>query len=135
MISKLILASVLILFSIINMQSKEPNVQIKLKYFHATLRCHGCIVIEDNINNSLNSIYENELKDSTIVFNSLDFLEDENKHFQDDYKFDSQTLILSKFVNGKEVKWKNLDKIWDYSGDYEKFLKYIKNEVDKFLLK
>ena len=59
MISKLILASVLILFSIINMQSKEPNVQIKLKYFHATLRCHGCIVIEDNINVKIFLFYDN----------------------------------------------------------------------------
>jgi len=78
----------------------------------------GCLTIEENIKNSLNSLYSKELGDSSITMKSIDFLEKENEHFQDDYKFDAQTLILSKKVNGKEVKWVNLDKIWDYSGNY-----------------
>ncbi len=113
--------------------SGDNNVRIDIMYFHATVRCHGCLTIEANINNSVNSLYSNELKDSSFTLTSIDFLQPENEHFQDDYKFDAQTLIISKKVNGKEVKWKNLDKIWDFSSDYEKFRKYIEEEISNFI--
>lgn len=109
--------------------------RLEVLYFHATTRCEGCLAIESNITNSLNLLYSKELKDSSITFKSIDFQEEENERFMDKYKFDTQTLILSKKVNGKEVKWKNLDKIWDYSSDFEKFQSYIHKEADKLLKK
>jgi hypothetical protein len=117
--------------SIIFSQSK--NVRIDVMYFHATIRCQGCLTIEEFIKNSVGSLYAEQLKDSSITLKSIDFLQEENEHYQDDYKFDVQTLIISKKVNGKEVKWKNLDKIWDYSGDYDKFQKYIEEEINDYL--
>jgi hypothetical protein len=51
---------------------------------------------------------------------------------QDKYQFDSQTLIVSKKINGTEVKWINLDKMWDYLSKPEKFKKYIVKEIKKF---
>jgi hypothetical protein len=116
-----------------NIFAQNKNVRIDVMYFHATTRCHGCLTIEENINNSMKALYFKELKDSAITLVSIDFLQPENEHFQDDYKFESQTLIISKKVSGKEVKWKNLDKIWDYSGDYQKFQKYIEEEINKIL--
>ncbi|MFA6572404.1 MAG: nitrophenyl compound nitroreductase subunit ArsF family protein, partial [Bacteroidota bacterium] len=114
---------------------KEKKTQIDVMYFHATSRCQGCLTIEEFTKNSLNASFGKELEDSLLVLSSIDFLQAENEHFQDDYKFETQTLILSKKVNGKEVKWKNLDKIWDYSNDYQKFQKYIEKEVKKFIKK
>lgn len=57
----------------------------------------------------------------------------ENEHYSQKYNFDTQTLIVSKKIDGKETVWKNLDKIWDYSSNYSKFSKYIKNEINNFL--
>lgn len=116
-----------------NLFSQEKNVRIDVMYFHATMRCQGCLAIEENIKNSVNSLYAKELKDSSITLKSLDFLQPENEHFQEDYKFESQTLIISKKVNGKELKWVNLDMIWDYSADYAKFKGYLEEEVKKIL--
>ncbi|MCX6154958.1 MAG: nitrophenyl compound nitroreductase subunit ArsF family protein [Candidatus Kapabacteria bacterium] len=116
-----------------SINAQEKKVRIDVLYFHATTRCHGCLTIEEYIKNSMNAVFSIEMKDSLIVSSSIDFQQTENEHFQDDYKFESQTLILSKKVNGKEVKWKNLDKIWDYSSDYQKFQKYIEDEINKFI--
>lgn len=123
---------VVLIFST-SLNALETKVHIDVLYFHASLRCNGCITIEEFTQNSINSIFEKQLKDSTILIKSIDFQQLENEHFQDDYKFDTQTLIISKKINGKEVKWKNLDKIWDYSSSYKKFQKYIKEEINKFL--
>ena len=102
-------------------------------YFHATNRCQACLSIEEYTRKAITTFYEKQLKDSTLKFSSLDFLDAPNSHFQDEYKFESQTLIISKKVNNKEVKWKNLDKIWDYVSDFQKFQIYIKDEISQFL--
>ncbi len=122
-----------LLYSTMDILSVEKNVKIEVLYFHATMRCQGCLTIEENINNSVNSLFSKELRSGTMTLNSIDFLQPANEHYQNDYKFETQTLIISKKVNGKEVKWKNLDKIWDYANDYDKFKQYIKEEIKKFL--
>lgn len=127
--------TLLLLISIFNnLKALDQKVQIEVLYFHATTRCQGCITIEEFTKNSINTLFEKQLKDSTIIFKPIDFLQPENEHYRDDYKFEVQTLIISKKVNGKEVKWINLDKIWDYSGDYQKFQKYIEKEIKKLKL-
>jgi len=110
-------------------QNKEHT---DIIYFHATVRCEGCLRIEDFIQKSVHYAFEKELFDSSITLKSLDFLQPENEHFQNDYKFNVQSLILSKKINGKEVAWKNLDSIWDLDGDFGKFESYIEREIRNF---
>ena len=128
----LMLVSLIIPFPT-NMLAVEKKDRIDVIYFHATMRCQGCLTIEEYTTNSVKGLFDKQLKDGTITLSSIDFLQEENAHYQEDYKFESQTLILSKKVDGKEVKWKNLDKIWDYSSDFQKFQDYIKLEINKFL--
>ncbi len=118
--------------SITFVYSQNKSEVIEVLYFHATMRCQGCMTIEDFTQKSLNAKFQNEMKNSKIILKSIDFQQTENEHFAEQYKFESQELILSKKVDGKEVKWKKLDKIWDFSSNYAKYEKYIKKEIDKF---
>ena len=113
----------------------QDTIRYDVMYFHATVRCEGCLIIEDYIKNSVNSHFEQQLKDGTFTLSSIDFLDEKNEHYQDDYKFDVQTLIISKKINGREVSWKNLDLIWENSNNFEKFDKYIYEEMDSFINK
>ncbi len=112
--------------------SQNKSNVIEVLYFHATMRCNGCMTIEDFTQKSINTNFQNEMKNGKIILKSIDFQQTENEHFAEKYKFESQELILSKKVNGKEVKWKKLDKIWDFSSNYSKYEKYIKKEIEKF---
>lgn len=127
-----LLVALLMLISI-NAVAKQNNAKIEVLYFHATIRCEGCLSIEEKIKNTIDNYYPKEVKSGVLNLKSLDFLKPENQHFQDDYNFDAQTLIIRKVVNGKVVRWKNLDKIWDYNNDYNKFSKYVKKEIDKLI--
>lgn len=115
-----------------SIDKSNQNIRIDIMYFHATVRCEGCLRIEDFIQKSVHYAFEKELLDSSITLKSLDFLQPENEHFQNDYKFDVQSLILSKKINGKEVAWKNLDSIWDLESDFGKFEAYVEREVRNF---
>jgi hypothetical protein len=124
---------ILIISFVSTLNSRVENARYDVLYFHATMRCEGCLAIEEFTKNSLSALFDKQLKDSSLTFNSIDFMEEKNAHFQDDYKFEVQTLIISKKVDGKEIKWKNLDKIWDFNSDYQKFQKYIEDEITSFI--
>lgn len=125
----IILTILLTQFSFAN----DNKSKIDVLYFHATIRCHACLTIEEYTRSIVNTRYQKELQDSIITIQSIDFLEEGNEHFQDDYHIETQTLILSKKENGKEIKWKNLTKIWEYYHDFSKFEKYITEEINQFL--
>lgn len=131
--NKLSIYLLVLLFSISALMSKEQKVEIDVIYFHATARCQGCLKIEDFTFSSVNKNYEKELKNGLIKIQSIDFLEPENEKYQTKYGFDTQALIISKKVDGQEVEWKNLDKIWDYSDNFRKYEKYVKKEINKLL--
>jgi len=40
-----------------------------------------------------------------------------NFHYVKDYKLYTKSGIISEEVNGKEVRWGNLEKIWEYLRD------------------
>ncbi|MFA5147861.1 MAG: nitrophenyl compound nitroreductase subunit ArsF family protein [Candidatus Omnitrophota bacterium] len=87
-------------------------------YFHGTARCPTCHKLEQ---------YSKEaIGDGLKVINVE---EKENEHYIKDYQLYTKSLILSLVVNGKETKWKNLDKIWEYAGNKQKFIDYVKNEA------
>lgn len=126
-----ILSAIFLLFAG-NTFAKSNSQIIEVKYYHATLRCASCIQIEDFISKTLNLAYDKELKDSTLRFTSLDFMQPENEPMMEKYGFDTQALIITKVVDGKEVKFKNLDLIWDYLSDFAKFEKYVEDEIREF---
>jgi hypothetical protein len=56
-----------------------------------------------------------------------------NEHFTQDYQLYTKSLILSLVKDGKEIKSKNLTKIWDYVRNKQKFFDYVNEEVNNFL--
>jgi hypothetical protein len=59
--------------------------------------------------------------------------EEENKHFINDYKLVTKSIIVSINDNGKEVKWKNLPYIWTTIKKKAKFEEYILKEIQEYL--
>jgi hypothetical protein len=41
--------------------------------------------------------------------------------------------VLSLVKDGKEIKFQNLAKVWEYVGNKEKFSDYVKAEVTNYL--
>ena len=77
--------------------------------------------------------FAEEIKNGKLVFKALNTDEKENKHFLKEYNLFTKAVILSKISNGKEVRSKNLQKIWHLVRDEFKYKDYIVNEVTAFL--
>lgn len=112
-------------------QKKEGR--IVAFYFHTTYRCATCLKIENLSRQTIENYFSKEMKDGKIVFMPVNIEEKENRHYVDDYQLYTKSLIFSIFKDGKEVKWKNLDKVWLKVRNEEDFQKYLKEEMESFL--
>ncbi|MFH1728330.1 MAG: nitrophenyl compound nitroreductase subunit ArsF family protein [Pseudomonadota bacterium] len=108
---------------------------VKAYYFHTTIRCKTCKTMEKYINETITTYFSKDIADGKLIFSTLNVDELENKHFIQDYKLNTKSFVLSKLKDDKELKWENLDRIWEFVRNKEEFVKYIKNETEKFLIK
>lgn len=107
--------------------------QIVIYYLHMNRRCMTCEKLEAYSKEAIDSGFAEQLKDSSIVFRAKNFEQEGNEHFAKDYKLFSQSLILSRQQDGKEIEWKNLDKIWELVGDKDQYITYVQTEVKNFI--
>ncbi|MFH1854524.1 MAG: nitrophenyl compound nitroreductase subunit ArsF family protein [Candidatus Omnitrophota bacterium] len=106
---------------------------VNIYYFHGASRCANCYKIEEYTKEAAEKFFEKELVSGRLVYMAINIDEKENSHFIKDYQLCSKSVVLSMVKGGKEVEYKELEKIWGYIGDKERFLNYIKEEVNEFL--
>ena len=111
----------------------EPYLNVY--YFRSNFRCSNCYKIEEYTKEAMEKYFQDKLESGGIVYKIVNIDKEENTHFVDDYQLYTKSVVLSKLKDGKEVEYKNLQKIWEYLNDEEKFHSYIKEEIYSFLMK
>ena len=150
--TKQILALVLLVFvavSIVYMAFKEQSTttatdkttssvnrekgQLVVYYFHGDVRCVTCHNLEAYTKEALERYFADGLTSEDITWKPVNVDKPENKHYVRDYKLVSKAVVLSWVVKGKEIRWKNLDQIWQKVNNKEDYLEYIRQGVEEFL--
>ncbi len=102
-------------------------------YFHGDRRCATCYKLETYSQEAVEEEFEKELKDSSVVWQPVNYDKEDNEHFIGDYKLYTKAVIISRTKNGKELGWMNLDKIWELVGDKDEFITYVQKEARAFV--
>ncbi|MCK9604740.1 MAG: nitrophenyl compound nitroreductase subunit ArsF family protein [Candidatus Omnitrophica bacterium] len=102
-------------------------------YFHGAFRCPTCRKLEQYSKEAIEANFKDALASGKIIFKVVNVEEKGNEHFTKDYQLYTKSLVISLVKDAKEVKSKNLDKIWEYAGDKQRFYDYVKEEVAAFL--
>jgi len=102
-------------------------------YFHGTMRCPTCHKLEQYSKEAVETYFKDELASSALEFKAINVENRGNEHYGNDYQLYTKSLVLSLIKYGKEVKWKNMDKIWEYVRDKQKFFDYVKSGVSDYL--
>jgi len=102
-------------------------------YFHGAMRCPTCHKLEQYSKEAIDSNFKDALRSGKLEFKEVNIENSGNEHYANDYQLYTKSLILSLVKDGKEVKWKNLDKIWERVRNKEGFIDYVKSEVADFL--
>ena len=153
---KIISLSIFILFAVVvslyafsnNANSKNVNVEVNsgvnqdssiteskliAYYFYTTARCVSCHKIEQYTKEALDKFFSDETASGKLGFQMINIDEPQNKHYIQDYQLYTKSVVLSKVFDGKEIKFKNLEKVWSLLGDKEKFYRYIQDETNNFI--
>ena len=111
----------------------KPAHSIVVTYFHTTMRCPTCHKIEELSAQAVKFHFEKELLTGKVVWRVINVDEPENDHYNKDYQLYTKSLIVSEVKDGKEVRWKNLEKIWVLVREEEEFDKYVDAEIKDWL--
>lgn len=102
-------------------------------YFHGSFRCITCYNMEQYAKEAIETNFKDALALGNFEFKVVNVEDKGNEHFTNDYQLYTKSLVLSFVKNGKEVKSKNLTKIWEYAQDKQKFIAYVTQEIKAFL--
>ncbi len=83
-------------------------------YFHRTLRCEDCLLMEIYIRDVLESDYLDPLLEGTLRWRSLDYEQPEHAGSAEKYQFGGPALVLSHWSGGREALWARMDEIWQW---------------------
>jgi len=131
-----LILSVVVLFVVGSTSFSEVNpaeYKVTAYYFHGSFRCVTCTNMEKYSKEAIEINFKNALASGKLEFKAVNVEERGNEHFADDYQLYTKSLILSLVKDGVEIKSKNLDKIWQYAGNKQKFIEYVTNGINSFL--
>jgi len=102
-------------------------------YFHGNFRCDSCLKIEKYSKEAIEQNFKNEIDSGKLVFKVVNVEDKGNEHFMNDYQLYTKSLVITLVKDGKEVKYENLKKVWEYLNNQSKFHDYVKSGIDGYL--
>ena len=106
--------------------------QVVMTYFISGVRCESCKKIEDLSRETAEKSFSAEVATQKLVFRVIDTGEPANRHYVDDYKLTSKTVVISHRVDGKETEWKDMDKVWDLLDQPDAFRSYLASAIQDY---
>jgi hypothetical protein len=102
-------------------------------YFHGDFRCPTCHKLEEYSREAIETNFKDAIASGRLEYKVVNVEDKGNEHYASDYQLYTKSLILSLVNDGKETKWINLNKIWEYVGNKQRFIDYVKSEIADYL--
>lgn len=111
----------------------DPPLKVVAYYFHVTVRCVTCRKIESYSREAIEKGFAKELKEGAVEWRPVNVQLPENRHFIRDYRLFTRSLVLVKIRGGRQVEWRNLEKVWELVGRKGEFVNYVQSNVRAYL--
>jgi hypothetical protein len=132
------IAAILLVFTFLmpmtgQAESADNSPRFIATYFLTNVRCPSCLTIERLTAETIQTEFSEQLRSGVLEWRTINIDGAGNFHFVKDYNLYTKSVIISEYANGKEVRWKNLPKVWELLGNEGKFSKYLKEEMTAFM--
>lgn len=140
-IINVILLTVVISFQAIAQQDNDTiisnnleKLKVRVLYFHNTNRCHTCRSIEENVRQTINQYFAEQLKEGIIDLYVVNCELAENSKLANKYSAYGSTLVIGIFKKEKEVKSIDISN-WAFEKVHtpDIFIKELKEKIDNEL--
>jgi len=102
-------------------------------YFSQGKECPTCNNIEAYARETLDRHFAPELASGRIAWRSIDVDEPRHEHFVTDYNLYTKSVVLVRMKDGRQVRWTNLEDVWDLVYDKPAFVEYVRRHVQEYL--
>jgi len=114
---------------------KASKNKIEVLNFHSTHRCMTCNAIEANTKYTLETYFEENLKNGSITQQTINVDEEKNEQIAEKFEASGTSLFLNIIVNGKEKQINLTNFAFTKGRDKEAFSEDLKGEIAKWLKK
>jgi hypothetical protein len=114
-------------------EDQAPSNQIVAYYFHGDVRCDTCRALEAYAHDALVEGFPEAMREGQLLWRTVNVDQPGNAHYVDDYQLWTRSLVLIQLRGGRQVKWKNLEAIWDLVGERERYVEYVQGEIRAML--
>jgi len=112
----------------VGLAAKLAESRFSAVYFHSPHRCPTCRKIESFALEALTP----EIEDGMIAWRTADYTSDSNASLVDQFKVFTSTVVLVEAKDDKVVRWKNLEEVWDHTGDPKGFTDFVNQAWAEF---
>ena len=112
----------------VGLNARLADSQFSAVYFHAQHRCPTCRKIESFSHKALAP----EIEAGTLAWQIADYTADDNASLVDQFKIFTSTVVLVEVQDGKIVRWKNLEEVWNHTSDQADFTAFINQSWSEF---
>lgn len=109
-------------------ERSTSGTEVLVYYFHGDFRCKKCLAMEAFAREAVAELASGSPKDGGIEWHAVNFDKPDNRHFVEQYGLTSSAVVVVRMEQGKPVRWKNLEEIWDLVADEVKYKQYIASE-------
>ncbi len=102
-------------------------------YFHGDVRCTTCRTIEAYAEEAFNEGFADQLASGSLEWRVVNVEKPENEHFVEDFQLVTRSVVLVEYRDGKVMRWRILDKVWQLVRSKERFVEYVQSEVGEFI--
>jgi hypothetical protein len=128
-----IVAAILILFPSHGLPA-EPARRVAAYYFHTTIRCSTCLLIEERAGRVLGEAFAGEIADGLLRWQPVNLQAPENRHYLADLRVRPKSLTLVEYYGEVPTERKELPGVWKLvHGEPEAFRRYLVEEIRSFL--
>jgi hypothetical protein len=110
-----------------------PDNRVVVYQFHRRFRCEACHILEAAINETLLAHFPEEIKTGRLKFNVVDLDAEGNGHFEKDYDFFYNTVIIVEIEKGKATRFKNLEEVWPLVDEKNDIMEFIRFHLAEYL--
>lgn len=102
-------------------------------FFYNDVYCETCDKLEGYALDAVKSEFEDLLTSGLLQWRSLDMTAPENEHYVEDFGLFSKSVVLIELDAGSEVRWENLEEIWDRVHDEDDYKMYVNERLRAFM--
>ncbi|GAK56681.1 hypothetical protein ANT_03440 [Candidatus Vecturithrix granuli] len=111
----------------------DAHKKIVVFYFHGVEDCPVCFQIEELTHQALEAGFHGELEQGRVEFQRINAELPENRQLVEKYQLTARAVIVSERAQGQEIRWKSLEKIWEFLNNEPAFIQYVQTEITNYL--